>query len=390
MKSKNKYTIPIALLILPHFDPNLLTQDFMPGWIDLFIKVLQCSSIVASIFMIKNVLSFPRFKVLYTFFIFCTFITLLISTFINGNGVIKPLFYLAEIIAVLTISSYFVYCKNALKTLIAVISDYFFILATLDILSLLMIPKTMENYWLFGGKNNHIYFVLPFLFFQIVNIGLNKKISFKSILLPVFIAFLIIKLEGSVTALFALVLTSLFLLYYSNKTDSQAQKSLFHIKHVFLGSLIISIIFIISQQISLLEMLIIYFDKEETFGRFGIWEMALDFIKQRPLLGYGYSDIDEMSEIFRMDISHCHNKYVDVLYMTGIVGFACFVLSLFFSFTKAPKGKIQLLLSIVISAYAIEFMTEGKRVNLAFYFILFLYPVVTNEIDLVKSIKNSK
>ncbi len=387
MNNNNKFIIPIALLILPHFDPNLLTQDFMPGWIDFFLKILQCLSIVASVFMIKSVLSFPRFKVIYAFYIICTFIALLISTFINGNGVIKPFFYLAEIIAILTISSFFIYRKNALKTLIGVISGYFFILAVFDIMSLLVIPKTMENYWLFGGKNNHIYFVLPFLFFQIVNIGLNMKLSFKSILLHVFMAFLIIKLEGSVTALFALVLTSLFLLYYSNKTDLQAKHSLFHIKYVFLGSLVISIVFIISQQISILEMLIIYFDKEETFGRFGIWEMALDFIKQRPLLGYGYSGVDEMSEIFRLDISHCHNKFVDVLYMTGIVGFVCFILSLFFSFTKAKRGKIQLLLSIVISAYAIEFMTEGKRVNLAFYFMLFLYPVITNEIDSAKSIK---
>lgn len=384
MSSKKRDIIPLALLLLPHFDPNVLTQDVMPDWIDLLLKILQCISIFFSLFFIPTLLKSNEVKWKYSVFIITLFVILLFSSYSSGSGVVKPFFYFFEIFSLITTCSFYIFIKKNVSSVITVLSDYFLILIILDILTLLFIPRSMENLWLFGGKNNHIYFIIPFLFFYLAKKGLQKDITINDVILPIALVFTVNFLEGSVTALFALILTCFFLLYYSAKSEKRIKKPVANIKYVYFGSLVISAFFIIFEQISLLELLIIYFDKEETFGRIGIWQSAIEFINQRPYLGYGFEDMEAMSEKFRLDISHCHNKFVDVIYMTGAVGFVFFILSMWTSFSSAKQSKYQLLISLPICAYAIEFLTEGKRINLIFYLMLFLYPILSNYVYKIK------
>jgi exopolysaccharide production protein ExoQ len=68
-------------------------------------------------------------------------------------------------------------------------------------------------------------------------------------------------------------------------------------------------------------------------GRTNIWEMALESIAEKPLLGYGYSafwnvapEADRISNILHWKVPHAHNGFIDLTLQLGLAGLALFLL----------------------------------------------------------------
>lgn len=87
---------------------------------------------------------------------------------------------------------------------------------------------------------------------------------------------------------------------------------------------------------------------EVSSGRFKIWSSAIEVWKQKPILGYGniafyksgkVSGVDEkrMSETAKKELKrvtgNMHNDYIQILLMTGIVGFSLIILFYILSFS---------------------------------------------------------
>jgi O-antigen ligase len=67
-------------------------------------------------------------------------------------------------------------------------------------------------------------------------------------------------------------------------------------------------------------------------GRLPLWQELIDSINKRPMLGYGYlaywdaNRVEYLSDIFKWEIPHGHNAYLDVCLDVGVVGLGvCFV-----------------------------------------------------------------
>lgn len=69
-------------------------------------------------------------------------------------------------------------------------------------------------------------------------------------------------------------------------------------------------------------------------GRVPMWELALVFVKRRPITGYGYHDfwtianVDYFSSEFHWTVSAAHNGYLETLLTLGYVGLCLHVLVL--------------------------------------------------------------
>ena len=76
-------------------------------------------------------------------------------------------------------------------------------------------------------------------------------------------------------------------------------------------------------------------------GRVPIWDLALTYVKQRPLTGYGFQNfwtsrtIDYFSSEFHWTISAAHSGYIETLLTLGCVGLCLHVLVLIFGIFRS-------------------------------------------------------
>lgn len=77
-------------------------------------------------------------------------------------------------------------------------------------------------------------------------------------------------------------------------------------------------------------------------GRFGLWERAFSLFKENPIFGIGWGNYRKyISEIINgiteVQIGNVHNNYLQLLCETGVVGFLCFTIPLFYIFGRTFK-----------------------------------------------------
>ncbi len=69
-------------------------------------------------------------------------------------------------------------------------------------------------------------------------------------------------------------------------------------------------------------------------GRVPLWEELIDHIQDRPLVGYGYlgfwdaDRVEELADIFKWEIPHGHNMYLDIILDGGVLGLGLYLLFL--------------------------------------------------------------
>ena len=92
-----------------------------------------------------------------------------------------------------------------------------------------------------------------------------------------------------------------------------------------------------------------FFGKTVTMsGRLGIWTRALNLIKEKPLLGYGFQTMDLSHEL--INFSNAHNIVVAVLMNGGLILLIVHISMLIYGIKMT--GKIQFGNSMVIFIYA--------------------------------------
>jgi exopolysaccharide production protein ExoQ len=128
--------------------------------------------------------------------------------------------------------------------------------------------------------------------------------------------------------------------------------------------------------------------KDLTFtGRIPMWSELLDYIAQKPLLGYGFNgfwDSNQYGGVFRArwawkDVPHSHNGFIELLLALGLLGFLLFVVDFILEFIRAFREvyrantvedivPMQFLLSFLIAN-----MSEAKLlVSNNIYWIIYI------------------
>ena len=101
-------------------------------------------------------------------------------------------------------------------------------------------------------------------------------------------------------------------------------------------------------------------------GRIPLWNELLNYIAERPLLGYGFNgfwDSAQYGENFRgkwiwSSVPHSHNGFIELLLALGLVGFIIFVLDFIVELMKAYRqvDKIQTIEFIIPIQFLLTFL----------------------------------
>ena len=369
IKTKKRDIALFALLVIPFFYPPFLgTFDSLEFAYNVFYYLRFFSLLCCSILFVLNIRHIYFTNV--NFFILVFAFYLLLVTAISRGDLKTALSFVSQCFVIFVCFSLFF--RTLDKRVAAVNTMYYYLLALtiIDIIVLLFVKDA--NLSILGPKNNHVYYLLPLLFFGIYKSYADNKSKYK--LICMFAVVIDCVLEFSVTTIFSV--SFFFLMYCLVALSKRARIS---IKLIFCISLVISLsLAFLSESVlkNILNDVVGFFGKSDTFGRFEIWNAAAKLIKEKPLFGYGI----ESSEIVRMhfnDLNHAHNRYLDVLYMGGIVGLVMFMIPIVSLNTRALKEKS--ILYILLVSYAILYITEGKRIDAGFVAVLLTIDLIATE-----------
>jgi exopolysaccharide production protein ExoQ len=85
-------------------------------------------------------------------------------------------------------------------------------------------------------------------------------------------------------------------------------------------------------------------ESEALTGRVPIWTELLGYVRERPLVGYGYESfwtakrIEAVSDEMQWPLREAHNAYVDAVLSVGLIGAAVFVAAMLLSLFRAAAA----------------------------------------------------
>ena len=224
--------------------------------------------------------------------------------------------------------------------------------------------------WLYGIDNRFAFLFMPGICLAFVrDLFKSQKLKTSSVLLyAICLATLVFR--WSVGAMVAMTLfIPFFLFIYKIK-----KPKLFHGVNYYIVFLILYMALTYYNMQYYFEGLIVdYLQKDLTLTyRTVLWEMGLYYINLKPFLGYGVLGNAMMISIF--GFSHLHNHLLNIIFQTGYVGLAVYVVILLIPFIKLTKYKYNNVAKVVaFSIFALLIMllvdTYDIKTNIMFFMI---------------------
>lgn len=302
-------------------------------------------------------------------------IILLFSTFMNSGNLLFCFETIISIFGICLITDYGIrydkeYFFKALKNFLS-------ILVLINFLSILIFSKGMymrstgyiEN-WILGYKNTHILFIIPCILSNYIYTYVsNKKNIFSSLML--FVGVISTVLVNNTTGLIGLSLIVLFVLFKKIFDNT----SIMNVYNYFGVHIVLFISFVILRIQNLFSYIIVdLLHKDITLtGRVYIWDKALDYIKNKPLYGYG-----NVSFKFNEYIYSTHNAILGILHKVGIIGLIAYIVLVFQAIKKLWENRntyISKLISIVLFSYLVMMVTEAYAFSYYIYIFVIAYDI---------------
>jgi putative inorganic carbon (HCO3(-)) transporter len=115
-------------------------------------------------------------------------------------------------------------------------------------------------------------------------------------------------------------------------------------KYFLAALIIVTTLFILFAPPAIKERIesIVDLNHPSNHSRIVMWETGIKMIKDHPVIGFGDVDINKIyaqykKPEFHGEGSHMHNNYVQILVMTGITGFLCWLAAMLYIFIKQIK-----------------------------------------------------
>ena len=276
------------------------------------------------------------------------YLFLLMMTLINGTMTINIAIYNIKYIVFIA-CVHMLYQMNpssTLKTLFSVILLFVF----MDLMTILLYPNglytTVTEYsqwssasvanWFFGNKNNRITWELLLICLadMCYSCGYVKRWLYYCTMIGCALAVILTK---SSTSLVAITITLLFVfirnLYPKNVIINWK---------VFFAVYAVIVTLILGGNVGFLSPIVNQlFGKDITFtGRASTWVTVINYIKQKPVLGWGIITSDQAVQmISKASAVNAHSQWLQVILQGGIVGLLIFVAIIFECFKKLKVAK---------------------------------------------------
>jgi len=365
--------VKFILFLIPFFKPNYIIQI---SWLNQIYNIAQIgiSFFVIIEFLKKRKLSYNLLYIL------AMEIVIFISSIINNLEYMEVVKNVIQTLVLCMMIELF--AVKDLKKLFLSLKIILTVLVTIDFLFVLKYPLGLRvglyNIWFFGAKNGHLTFILPAVFCTYINNFIINKINKKRIFDFIFLLFIscyILITVNSATSIIVLLVFIVLMLISNNKLYSKLSMKIISIIYVLLFLCIV--FFQIQNNFSgFIENV---FDKDSTFtGRTEIWEKSIDYIKNKPILGYGLEPSDiRVIKMNNIAALNSHNMILEIFYEGGLVLmtiFTCFWIKFCKEVDKYSKKNNQILKSIVI-AYLVQLLTEVFAFEILLWVFILVYQI---------------
>lgn len=227
-----------------------------------------------------------------------------------------------------------------------------------------------------GTKTSFTYYFIPALLFVLVFMEICKlKKTFYSRLFAVFTivgAFLYLTRQPISTAILCSALLVLGI-FATEKFPSAGKKIM---KYGFIVTLIICVLFIYNVIQEMFSFIIVDMLNEsiELNGRTQIWEQVLNYIYEKPLIGYGYSSGIKF-DVWQEYNINTHNFYLFLTFTGGLIGTGIFLGAIYELHKKLLKrisSRISRYCILILIIMNIVCITETACFNAMYFSILAL------------------
>lgn len=374
-KSNNKLIsfIIYIFLLIPFFRITYLVVMYPQT--ELVYKIWQIISILI-IFII--LMKYGKYSKFLNYFI-VYFILLMLSTVLNNADIPGCIFLAIRTIGLCMIVDYGI--KKDAKVFLSAFEFFLSVLVYINLISVIIFKDGMyvnstvgytEN-WILGYRNLHILYILPAILVSFINSYYKEgKLTIRNYILLI-ASYLSIYLVKSGTSLIGMtIIVGLLILNNIFK-----KIKLLNIKNYFLVYIISFLAVVIFRIQNLFEYIIVdVLNRDLTLtGRIYIWDYVIEFIKERPILGYGVEDsILRLNKTSFMVSTHAHDQILEIIYKSGIVGSSIYFIILIKSIIelyKYKESKIAQILSIVMFAYLFMMLTEFFSLDLIMFLFVF-------------------
>lgn len=260
--------------------------------------------------------------------------------------------------------------KDAINIIFFVLSVY----VALDFLSIVFFPDGLyhttltwnewstsyEAQWVYGNKNNRIYWYLILIFISWERYIINGKSKLEPTIISV-ITILTMILVKSSTAIVVSILVGIgtFISLYKRK------RLLLNINtYILIGICFAITLLIIAGGASFLRPIVEgIFGKDMTFSnRSEVWRQAIMLIMQKPLFGWGVTDTATARGVLgSLTFVNTHNQILNCLWQGGIVLFSlflCIILCTSKNINKIVNKKYKLVFQFILVGLMVDMIFE--------------------------------
>lgn len=138
---------------------------------------------------------------------------------------------------------------------------------------------------------------------------------------------------------------------------------------VFIINIFLFILFVVNQNMSILNTFLrIVFKRSATFsGRTRIWKVAFNIFLRHPVLGIGKGRGKAL-----FGYATCHNRYLNVMYTSGLLGLLIFLLMLFLVMYRLRDGRKQFTYIFIEYFAILIFAMQGETYEMVVFYVGFL------------------
>lgn len=380
------YKIIVFLLLIPYFKPGYISMNFSTLNNIYNIALIIASIIIIVLYTSKTKISkFIMVAIIYELYLF-------IITLASNGDWYQTIINATSTITLCMLIEY--YMKVDCKGLFGIMSLLLGTLITANLITIILFPEGMyitrfyNNYFL-GYDNIIITYILPALCVSLFYAYLNKGKADLQFYILFIICLSTVIIRWTATNLVMLFILAIFLI-----VQRFINTKIFNLLNYLITNIVFTISIVIYKMQYLFSYLIVnILNKDLTFtGRVDIWNRNLEYIKEKPIFGYGIEF--EGNRILKNDgFSHAHNQYLEIIYESGVIGLALFgylIISIIQKLHKYKNHKFTKIISLFICLIFISMQTEVFRNNnfWIIYIIAFNIDIIINSSKCNRGEKN--
>lgn len=304
------------IILLPFFRTDYLARF---GFISTCFNLMKLVSICfIFLIVIKRKYISKKMQLLFLFSL-----TIVIPTFIYAGDKEALFNYFISFLCLSYLVDFLNKDKKFIGTLLFIFEVYIYI----NFITMLVYPNGMYSTgtiytgvayqnWFLGFKNILICYFLPAYIVSYLYMNITGK-KIRTIILSIII-FISAFIAGSTTALVGLGV----LLIFSIFSFLQRQYKIFNFRNYIIITIVMFLGIVIFRLQNLFSFFIVdILNKDLTFtNRTGLWDITLNSIKEKPLIGHGWQNMSVRHFMYDSStIITAHNQILEYLYLGGIV-----------------------------------------------------------------------